>query len=154
MTFLDQLKHKAATFNETADDVDQMKGASKGAAELLINDDEDKFMAELDKRQNQKSQVYQGMADKALDKEKKREAKKDLTFYDDQKAENDEEDEPIRKALYIESEEIAVMTQKQVIEFRRSNGDIKVRGVECPRPIQNWYQCGLPAPVIELLEKK
>ena len=39
-------------------------------------------------------------------------------------------------------------------EFRRTYGDIKVRGVNCPRPIINWYQCGLPSPVLDLIEKK
>lgn len=32
--------------------------------------------------------------------------------------------------------------------------DIKVRGLDVPRPIMNWYQCGLPDPVHELMEKK
>lgn len=46
------------------------------------------------------------------------------------------------------------MTALEVALFRKANGDIKVRGVECPKPIQNWYQCGLPIPILELIEKK
>lgn len=46
------------------------------------------------------------------------------------------------------------MTTKEVQDFKRSYGDIKVRGLQCPRPIQNWYQCGLPAPILDLIEKK
>ena len=40
------------------------------------------------------------------------------------------------------------MTDKVVSEFRKSYGDIKVRGLKCPKPIMNWYQCGLPGPVL------
>ena len=38
--------------------------------------------------------------------------------------------------------------------FRKNYGEIKVRGINCPKPIQNWYQCGLPGPIIDLIEKK
>jgi hypothetical protein len=31
------------------------------------------------------------------------------------------------------------MTDKEVAEFRKNNGDIKVRGLKCPKPINNWY---------------
>lgn len=31
------------------------------------------------------------------------------------------------------------MTDKEVSEFRKANGDIKVRGLKCPKPITNWY---------------
>ena len=47
--------------------------------------------------------------------------------------------EPITKNLYIESREISNMTEKEVIEFRRNKGDIKVRGVMCPKPVMSWY---------------
>lgn len=46
------------------------------------------------------------------------------------------------------------MTEREVAEFRRNYGDIKVRGLKCPKPIQNWYQCGLPDGVLEVIEKK
>ena len=29
-----------------------------------------------------------------------------------------------------------------------------MRGINCPKPIKNWYQCGLPAPILDLIEKK
>lgn len=70
-------------------------------------------------------------ADRQLLKEKKREAKKELNFYDAQV----QEYEPINKNLYIESKEISEFTQKEVAEFRKAYGDIKVRGINCPRPI-------------------
>jgi ATP-dependent RNA helicase DDX46/PRP5 len=43
--------------------------------------------------------------------------------------------EAIRKNLYIESKEISALTDKEVTEFRKKNGDIKVRGIQCPKPI-------------------
>ena len=46
------------------------------------------------------------------------------------------------------------MTDKEVAEFRKSKGDIKVRGVQCPKPITSWYQCGLPSSVLSGLERK
>lgn len=46
------------------------------------------------------------------------------------------------------------MTQREVADFRRLCGDIKVRGIGCQRPIQNWYQCGLPSSVLDQIEKK
>ena len=90
-----------------------------------------------------------GFTDLASEREKRREAKKDLKFYA-----RDVSYEPINKNLYIESAEISQMSAQQVSEFRRSYGDIKVRGINCPKPIKNWYQCGLPAPILDLIEKK
>ena len=46
------------------------------------------------------------------------------------------------------------MTDKEVSEFKKQQGDIKVRGLKCPKPIMNWYQCGLPDAVLEVIEKK
>lgn len=46
------------------------------------------------------------------------------------------------------------MTEKEVAEYRKKNGDIKVRGIQCPKPIKSWYQCGLPNTVLEQLERK
>jgi len=65
-----------------------------------------------------------------------------------------EDYEPFRKDLYIETKEVARMTDKEVSEFRKKNGDIKVRGIKPPKPIQNWFQCGLPDSVLDLIEHK
>ena len=35
------------------------------------------------------------------------------------------------------------MNDEDIEKLRRDIGDIKVRGILAPRPIQNWYQCGL-----------
>ena len=31
------------------------------------------------------------------------------------------------------------MTDKEVADFKKANGEIKVRGLKCPKPISNWY---------------
>lgn len=124
-------------------------GPLKQADERLINDDEDKFMLELQAKQAEAGDgLIDSNVDRQLAKQKKREAKKDLDFH------QVTEFEPINKDLYIECREIAGMTQREVAAFRKGYGDIKVRGVGCPRPIHNWYQCGLPEAVLDLIEKK
>jgi len=46
------------------------------------------------------------------------------------------------------------MTDEEVAKFRKFNGDIKVRGIDCPNPVLNWFQCGLPDLVIDVIEKR
>jgi ATP-dependent RNA helicase DDX46/PRP5 len=45
----------------------------------------------------------------------------------------------LNKNLYIETKELGKLTDKEINDFRKSYGDIKVRGLKCPRPIMNWY---------------
>ena len=116
--------------------------------ELLINDDEDKFMKKLEGVGDGEKMFEM---DREQEKQRKREAKKDLKFYAQQEVGDIEN---IKKCFYIESAEISKMSEKEVQEFRKVNGDIKVRGVNCLKPIKNWYQCGLPNPIIDLIEKK
>lgn len=97
----------------------------------MVNDDEDGGFFEKIAEQGD----YSSMADKAQDRERKREAKRELNFDHLQ----DQEQVPIKKDLYIESNEITNMSAKEVSEFRRVNGDIKVRGIMVPKPIKNWY---------------
>ena len=104
---------------------------------LFQNDEDDRFVAEL----KNKDSTYVTAQEKESLKEKKRENRKEtLGFYDQAALDY----EPINKNLYIESSEISNMTPKQVNDFRKSYGDIKVRGLNCPRPISSWFQCGLP----------
>lgn len=61
---------------------------------------------------------------------------------------------PIKKNVYVQVSEITNMTEKDVEMFRKNNGNIVVRGKNCPRPIQYFYQCGLPGKILNILEKK
>ena len=58
------------------------------------------------------------------------------------------------KNLYIESPEIAKLTPEEVIEIRKTNGSILVKGKEIPKPILDFYQCGLSSKIMEVLEFK
>ena len=62
--------------------------------------------------------------------------------------------EPFRKSLYIECEDITAMSEADIEYFRKELGDIKLRGIECPRPIRNWYQCGLSDKILRTLLDK
>jgi ATP-dependent RNA helicase DDX46/PRP5 len=62
--------------------------------------------------------------------------------------------EPFRKDFYKESKEIAMMTEEEVVNYRKENGDIKIRGKNIPKPISNWYQCGFYEKILAVLEKK
>ena len=62
--------------------------------------------------------------------------------------------EPFKKNFYIASSELRAMSDEQIEAFRKTNNDIKVRGVEPPVPVANWYQCGLSNKVLKLIEKR
>ncbi|CAA9988753.1 pre-mRNA-processing ATP-dependent RNA helicase PRP5, putative [Plasmodium knowlesi strain H] len=61
---------------------------------------------------------------------------------------------PIKKNIYVQVSEITNMKDSDVDLFRKNNGNIIVRGKNCPRPVQYFYQCGLPSKILPILEKK
>ncbi|EUD68211.1 adenosinetriphosphatase [Plasmodium inui San Antonio 1] len=61
---------------------------------------------------------------------------------------------PIKKNIYVQVSEITNMKESDVDLFRKNNGNIIVRGKNCPRPVQYFYQCGLPSRILPILEKK
>lgn len=46
---------------------------------------------------------------------------------------------PFRKSFYREVSELAQLNPEEVKKLRTSLGDVKVRGKDVPKPIQNWY---------------
>ena len=60
---------------------------------------------------------------------------------------------PFRRNFYIESQELQMMTDKQVADYRLLLDDIKVRGRDVPKPVKNWAQCGLTGRIIDVLKK-
>jgi ATP-dependent RNA helicase DDX46/PRP5 len=62
--------------------------------------------------------------------------------------------EKFRKNLYIEAKEVSNMSEEQIIKFRKEHGDIKIRGKNVSKPIFNWYHCGLPDKIINVLIRK
>lgn len=59
--------------------------------------------------------------------------------------------EPIRKNFYVEPHELSEMTEQEVNDYRLELDGIKIRGLNCPKPIQNWSQCGLPSHVLDVI---
>ena len=59
--------------------------------------------------------------------------------------------EPFRKNFFIESPEIAKLTEAEVAKLRKDLGNVKVRGKDVPRPIKGWHQCGLSSRVLQTI---
>lgn len=53
--------------------------------------------------------------------------------------------EPFRRAFYHPTPEIAEMSEEDADNLRLAMDGIKIRGVDCPKPVAKWSQCGLPA---------
>ena len=61
--------------------------------------------------------------------------------------------EPFRKAFYHEPLELADMTEEEVADLRLELDGIKVRGVDVPKPVQKWSQCGLGVQTLDVIAK-
>ncbi|KAI8082069.1 hypothetical protein BDF21DRAFT_381442 [Thamnidium elegans] len=61
--------------------------------------------------------------------------------------------EYFRKDFYIEPPELKELTPDQVDLLRIELDGIKIRGVNCPKPITKWTHCGLPAGCLEVIRK-
>lgn len=70
----------------------------------------------------------------------KRNRRKDLPTVDHQKVTY----EPFRKAFYTAPYEVSEMTEEEVDLLRLEMDGIKIRGLDCPRPVKRWGAFGLP----------
>lgn len=66
--------------------------------------------------------------------------KKDLPTPDHSKIDY----KPFRKAFYSAPVEALEMTEEEAELMRLEMDGIKIRGVECPKPVKNWGAFGLP----------
>jgi ATP-dependent RNA helicase DDX46/PRP5 len=73
----------------------------------------------------------------------KKAKKKDVTVVDHSKIEY----EPFRKEFYHPPPEIMEMTEEEADLVRLELDGIKIRGVDCPKPIIRWSHCGMPSSV-------
>ena len=73
----------------------------------------------------------------------KKARKKDLAAVDHNKIKY----EPFRKEFYVPPPEVAAMTDEEADLLRLELDSIKIRGVECPRPVTKWSHFGLHASV-------
>ncbi|KAI0722844.1 P-loop containing nucleoside triphosphate hydrolase protein [Earliella scabrosa] len=61
--------------------------------------------------------------------------------------------EPFRKEFYIAPPDIAEMTDEEAELLRLELDGIKIRGVDCPRPVTKWSHFGLPASCLDVIKK-
>ena len=61
--------------------------------------------------------------------------------------------QPFRKNFYHEPSELSEMTDEEVADLRLELDGIKIRGVEVPKPVQKWSQCGLGVQSLEVIQK-
>ena len=60
---------------------------------------------------------------------------------------------PFRKSFYHEPSELSDMTDEEVADLRLELDGIKIRGIDAPKPVQKWSQCGLGAQSLEVIQK-
>lgn len=61
--------------------------------------------------------------------------------------------EPFRKSFYVEPFELQELNEKEVDELRLELDGIKIRGQDCPKPVQKWSQCGLPSQSLNVIQQ-
>ncbi|CAL8583351.1 pre-mRNA processing RNA-helicase, variant 2 [Xanthoria parietina] len=61
--------------------------------------------------------------------------------------------QPFRKNFYHEPSELTEMTDEEVADLRLELDGIKIRGVDAPKPVLKWSQCGLGAQSLEVIQR-
>lgn len=61
--------------------------------------------------------------------------------------------EPFRKKFYNEPSHLADMTEEEVANLRLELDGIKVRGLDIPKPVEKWSQCGLGVQTLDVVER-
>lgn len=95
------------------------------------------------------SAVGEGDAEDFLAIANKTRKKKDIPSVDHAKMNY----ESIRKSFYTEPVDLAEMTEEEVASLRLELDGIKVRGVDVPKPVQKWSQCGLGVQTLDVIRK-
>jgi ATP-dependent RNA helicase DDX46/PRP5 len=93
--------------------------------------------------------VGEGDADDFLAIANKAKKKKDIPAVNHEKMEY----EPFRKKFYTEPPHLAEMTEEEAASLRLELDGIKVRGVDVPKPVQKWTQCGLGMQTLDVIER-
>ncbi|CCM04836.1 uncharacterized protein FIBRA_07029 [Fibroporia radiculosa] len=61
--------------------------------------------------------------------------------------------ELFRKEFYIAPPDVAAMSDEEADLLRLELDGIKIRGVDCPRPVTKWSHFGLPASCLDVIKK-
>jgi ATP-dependent RNA helicase DDX46/PRP5 len=142
--FMDGVKDEVKKVN--ADDLKKMVGSGRlpegddRMNEAGADDDDGEVEAEdeLDATDLNPEDILALAAKKAR--------KKDLAAVDHNKIKY----EPFRKEFYVPPPEVADMTDEEADLLRLELDSIKIRGVDCPRPVTKWSHFGLHASVYAL----
>ncbi|KAF3194628.1 pre-mRNA processing RNA-helicase [Orbilia oligospora] len=106
-------------------------------AEAMFGDDDDNLTAIVND------------PDDILAMASKMKKKKELPTVDHSKVQY----EPFRKSFYVEPAELADMSTQEVNDLRLVLDGIKVRGANCPKPVQKWSLLGLPSATLDVINK-
>ncbi|KII94684.1 hypothetical protein PLICRDRAFT_33500 [Plicaturopsis crispa FD-325 SS-3] len=79
----------------------------------------------------------------------KKAKKKDLAATDHSRVKY----EPFRKEFYIPPPDIAAMTEEEAELLRLELDSIKIRGLDCPKPVTKWSHYGLPANCLDVIKR-
>lgn len=60
--------------------------------------------------------------------------------------------ESFRRNFYNEPVDLQDMTEDEVEDLRMRLDNIKVRGIDVPKPVQTWAQCGLGVQVLDVIQ--
>ena len=93
--------------------------------------------------------VGEGDADDFLAIANKAKKKKDIPTVNHQKVEY----EPFRKEFYTEPSDLSQLSEEDVASLRLALDGIKVRGVDIPKPVEKWSQCGLGVQTLDVVDK-
>ncbi|KAL2817791.1 hypothetical protein BJX63DRAFT_92800 [Aspergillus granulosus] len=61
--------------------------------------------------------------------------------------------ESFRKKFYTEPSDLAQMSEEDAANLRLELDGIKVRGLDVPRPVQKWSQCGLGIQTLDVIDR-
>ncbi|KAL0949683.1 hypothetical protein HGRIS_009721 [Hohenbuehelia grisea] len=61
--------------------------------------------------------------------------------------------EPFRREFYIPPPDIAAMTDDEAELLRLELDGIKIRGIDCPRPVTKWSHFGMPAVCLDVIKR-
>lgn len=61
--------------------------------------------------------------------------------------------EPFRKDFFIEPEELSNLSDEELDMLRSDLDGIKIRGKDCPKPVDKWSWMGLPPSVFEIIRR-
>ncbi|KAI9470882.1 MAG: hypothetical protein EXX96DRAFT_603014 [Benjaminiella poitrasii] len=127
---------------------EQLNKPSKYNRSSSVADDDDENVFDNNANVDEEEEIGSDPED-ILALAAKRVKRKDLASVDHSKIDY----ESFRKDFYIEPPELKDLTADQVDLLRIELDGIKIRGVNCPKPVTKWTHCGLPAGCLEVIRR-